>query len=143
MTARPLTQQGMSGMSAAAPSSRKVQDGHYFYAKLSEKRSQILDVNAKLRQELDALAGSKDIVLEQMDRSEELKQETQDLEFQLQHYNLVVQKGSVSASASSVQQDVATLQVRAHHALHTTLLRRRARVCAFGVHSEQRWRRSV
>lgn len=99
-------------MSTAAPGARKVQDGHFFYAKLSEKRSQILDVNAKLRAELDALAGSRDVTLEQMDRAEELRQVVQDLEFQLQQYNLVVQKATVSASASSVQQDVAALQVR-------------------------------
>jgi hypothetical protein len=114
MTARPLTQQGMSGMQEGKMGSRQIHDGQYFYSKLSEKRSQILDVNEKLKADIEKLESQRSTTVELMDRLQELTSEVKEMEFQMQHYNLVVQKGTVSTSAVGVQQEIAALQVQPH-----------------------------
>ena len=112
MTARPLTQQGMSGMKATpATGGRYVQDGHYFFAKLSEKRSQIMDANDKLKKEMDDLAVARPRALQMVARLEELSSELKSLETQLQEFNLVTQKATVNASAGDLQNDIAATQV--------------------------------
>ena len=90
---------------------RQVQDGHYFYTKLSEKRSQLLEANEKLRKEIEDLQVSKPKSLQMLRRIEELSAEVKGLETQLQNYNLVIQKATLRATAADVQNEVAATQV--------------------------------
>jgi hypothetical protein len=112
MTARPLTQQGMSGWQDGKTGSRQIHDGPYFYSKLSEKRSQILDVNAKLRMDMENLESQRSTTVELVNRLEELTSDVKDMEFQMQYYNLIVQKGAVNTPAANVQHEIAALQVQ-------------------------------
>jgi chromosome segregation ATPase len=111
MTARPLTQQGMSGMKTQNGGGRFVQDGHFFYAKLSEKRSQILEVNERLRKEIEDLRNSRPRSLQMMEHLEDLNDEVKGLESQFQNYNLVVQKATIHATPADLQLGIASLQV--------------------------------
>ena len=102
----------MSGMKpTTASGGRHVQDGHYFYAKLSEKRSQIIEANEKLKKQMDDLAVARPRTLQMVARLNELSAELKSLETQLQEHNLVMQKATVHASAADLQADIAATQV--------------------------------
>ena len=90
---------------------RHVQDGHYFYAKLSEKRSQITDVNDRLRTEIDDMDKNRPRTLQMMDKLQELTTEVKEMEAELQNYNLIVQKATAMASAADLQQTIGACQV--------------------------------
>lgn len=113
MTARPVTQQGMSGMRAvAAGTARQVQDAHYFYAKLSEKRSQLLEANDKLRNDMEAAEAARPKVGQLAHRLEELTGEVKAAELQCHNYNLVLQKATQHVKPADVQSEIAATQVR-------------------------------
>jgi hypothetical protein len=114
--ARPLTQQGLSGaIRVGTASGRQVQDGHYFFGKLSQKMSQISNVNNGLRQQIEELDGSRAQVAVVSDRLGEVAAEVQELEGQLSGYNLVIQKAAVSASTSNIVASADSKMVRALH----------------------------
>jgi paraquat-inducible protein B len=104
---RPLTQQGLGGVSGIkAPgtaSGRQIQDGHYFFGKLSQKLSQVSKANDELRQQIEQLDGSRAQVNAVNERLEEVTSDVLDLERQLQGHNLIVQKATSLTSKADVE----------------------------------------
>lgn len=112
MTARPLTQQGLAGAKASTQLGRQVQDGHFFYSKLSEKMAQVADANEGLRSELEAIDKNRSRQEQLQSRLEELKDEVTTAEVHLRDYNLIVQKAAVQASVADVEETLGTVNVR-------------------------------
>jgi methylthioribose-1-phosphate isomerase len=112
----------MSGMkTASGGGGRTVQDGHYFYSKLSEKRSQIMEANERLRKDMEDLQAARPRSLQMMARLEEIISDVKGLEMQFQQYNLVLQKATVHACAADVHSDIAATQARST-VLHTQFM---------------------
>ena len=89
-----------------------MQDAHYFYAKLSEKRSQLLEANEKLRKDMEEVDAARPKVMHMAHRLEELTGEVKATELQSHNYNLVLQKATQNAKPSDIQGEIAATQVR-------------------------------
>jgi hypothetical protein len=111
ISARPVTQQGLSGI-RGSPGIRHVQDAQFFFGKLGEKRTKIIDMNEHLRDELLDLQKSRSRQLEMVDRLQELKDEVRKLELQFSDYNSIVQRATMQSTAAEVQESIAAVNVR-------------------------------
>lgn len=111
MTARPVTQQGLAGAKMNMHVGRQIQDAQYFYAKLSEKLSQVTEVNESLQQELLNIEKNSSKQLQMQSRFDELKDEVKTLEVSLRDHNLVLQRGAVQASAADVEDQIRVTNV--------------------------------
>lgn len=115
VSARPLTQQGLAGAKASTQLGRQIQDGQFFYTKLSEKVAQVADANEGLRQELETIEKNRSRQEQLQSRFEELKDEVTTAEVHLRDYNLVLQKAAMQASATDVEDTLRTVNVRLIH----------------------------
>eukprot|EP00892_Ulva_mutabilis_P001365 jgi/Ulvmu1/11229/UM072_0066.1 len=106
MTSRPVTQQGLAGAKMNMHVGRQIQDAPFFYAKLSEKLSQVTEMNDTLQQELMDIEKNSSKQLQLQSRLEEVKDEVKTLEVHLQDHNLVLQRGAVQASAADVEDQI-------------------------------------
>lgn len=106
MTARPVTQQGLAGAKINAHVGRQIQDAQYFYAKLSEKLSQVTEINESLQQEHLDIEKNSSKQLQMQSRLDELKDEVKSLEVNLRDHNLVLQRAAVQASAADVEDQI-------------------------------------
>lgn len=115
MTARPVTQQGLAGAKMNSHTGRQIQDAQFFYAKLSEKLSQVMEINASLQQELLDMEKNSVKQIQMQSRLDGLKDEVKTLEVHLRDYNLVLQRGAVQASAADVEDQIKATNVRLCH----------------------------
>lgn len=106
MTARPVTQQGLAGAKINAHMGRQIQDAHFFYAKLSEKLSQVTEMNESLQNELLDIEKNSAKQQQLQSRLDELKDEVKTLEVHLRDHNLVLQRAAVQGSAADVEDQV-------------------------------------
>lgn len=124
MTARPVTQQGLAGAKINAHVGRQIQDAPYFYAKLSEKLSQVTEINESLQQEFLDIEKNSSRQIQMQSRLDELKDEVKTLEVHLRDHNLVLQRAAVQASAADVEDQIrvtnASLQTVDHASDHIT-----------------------
>lgn len=126
MTARPVTQQGLAGAKINAHVGRQIQDAQYFYAKLSEKLSQVTEINESLQQEFLDIEKNSSKRIQMQSRLDELKDEVKTLEVHLRDHNLVLQRAAVQASAADVEDQIrvtnASFQPPYHGSDHVTTL---------------------
>lgn len=112
MSARPLTQQGLAGAKSSTQLGRQIQDGQFFFTKLSEKMAQVAEANEGLRQEQAAIEKNRSRQEQLQSRFEELKDEVTTADVNLRDYNLILQKAAVQATSADVEDTLRTINVR-------------------------------
>ena len=115
VTARPLTQQGLAGAKTSTQFGRQIQDGQYFYTKLSEKMAHVAEANERLRQELATIEKSRSRQEQLQARLEELKDEVTTADVHLRDYNLILQKSAMQATSADVEDTLRTVNVSFVH----------------------------
>eukprot|EP00878_Enallax_costatus_P023413 GHUV01024904.1.p1 GENE.GHUV01024904.1~~GHUV01024904.1.p1 ORF type:complete len:190 (+),score=64.15 GHUV01024904.1:222-791(+) len=91
--ARPMTQQGMSGAKPMTQAGgRQVLDRTYFINELRQKRQQIINVNAQMRDELEVLDQKKSAVARADKLAVQLKKEVRLLQEALADNNIIIDK---------------------------------------------------
>lgn len=71
-----------------------------------------MEVNERLRAEIDDINKNRPRTLQMMDRLQDLSSEVKEMEAELQNYNLIVQKATAMATPADLQKAIGTSQVK-------------------------------
>lgn len=115
VSARPLTQQGLAGAKTSTQFGRQIQDGQFFYTKLSEKMAHVAEANERLRHELGTIEKNRSRQEQLQSRLEELKDEVTTADVHLRDYNLILQKAAMQATSADVEDTLRTVNVSLVH----------------------------
>ncbi|CAL8340449.1 unnamed protein product [Lota lota] len=113
VTERPVTQQGLSGMTTGIKGpQRQILDKSYYLGQLRSKINELTTETSKLHKEIDNFNQENSVYLSYEKRAEGLAGEIRDLQGQLADYNMLVDKLNTNTDMEEVINDHNILKVR-------------------------------
>ncbi|XP_056467134.1 intraflagellar transport protein 74 homolog [Gadus chalcogrammus] len=140
VTERPVTQQGLSGMTTGIKGpQRQILDKSYYLGQLRSKINELTTETSKLHKEIDNFNQENSVYLSYEKRAEGLAGEIRDLQGQLADYNMLVDKLNTNTDMEEVINDHNILKVRNDReaeSMDVIFTERREREEAIGVTGE-------
>ncbi|CAL8342996.1 unnamed protein product [Merluccius merluccius] len=140
VTDRPVTQQGLSGMTTGIKGpQRQILDKSYYLGQLRSKINELTTETSKLHKEIDNFNQENSVYLSYEKRAEGLAGEIRDLQGQLADYNMLVDKLNTNTDMEEVMNDYNFLKVRNDkeaESMDIIFTERREREEAIGVTGE-------